>query len=466
MMVRDGELVDKRYLVIDHIGEGGMGTVVKVTDQQSGVDFALKFCRETDDGALKRFAREVRIMTDTIHPNVITVLDSNVDHRPPYFIMPLAWTNLSKLIPKLKGQIEDIMPLFDEICKGISAMHTTGHYHRDIKPSNVLWLEHGGIVVSDFGLSKKVIKDSSTHSSSNNFLGTLGYHAPEQFEAKNSDARTDIFQLGKTLYEIYTGDYPHLINTAKVKPGLAYIIQKATNHDPNKRYQTVGELQQALKTYVLSLDPNSNPKDAFENKLNEAKAQLNNNQYDDGTVISLLETLSLVKDDYQSFLEYFHKIPNTLLKVLSNQLENVFGDTLDIYTQNLNEFFDNWGYDFSYAETVAEKMSVIFKSAKKIEFKEIALYNTLVAAIRCNRFKAMDTFDGLLVSIVENDEAIAISGLLEKEIDWYRHLYDRVPKNRLHYLLQPIWEKAKQLILKEKEEEERKRQEWLKNLDF
>src|SRR5690606_14257398 len=163
----------------------------------------------------------------------------------------------------------------DEICKGISAMHTTGHYHRDIKPSNVLWLEHGGIVVSDFGLSKKVIKDSSTHSSSNNFLGTLGYHAPEQFEAKNSDARTDIFQLGKTLYEIYTGDYPHLINTAKVKPGLAYIIQKATNHDPNKRYQTVGELQQALKTYVLSLDPNSNPKDAFENKLNEAKAQLN-----------------------------------------------------------------------------------------------------------------------------------------------------------------------------------------------
>ncbi len=459
--MRVGDIIDGKYLIIEPIDDGGMGTVLKVLRQETGEELALKYCKENDESTVRRFAREVRIMTETIHPNVIKILDSNVDHVPPYFIMPIALYSIRTLIPKIKGNFKAIMPIFEEICTGIAAMHNSGHFHRDIKPSNALMLKDGQIVVSDFGLSKKLNPDSPIHVSSNSFLGTPGYHAPEQLEAKNSDARTDVYQLGKTLYELYTGDYPYLINPAKITPGLNYIIQRATSTDPANRYQTVGELQQALKTYQLSLDPNSNPKDAFENKLNETKNLLAQGQYSEATNLSLLETLELVKDDYTAFLEYFDRIPAQIIKVLASQMEGVFENTLNIYTKNLDSFFDNGPYDFSYAETVATKMSAVFNATKKVEIKVSALNNILIAAVRCNRYNAMDTFDALLQSIKIDVEAIATLDFLRKEMDWYRVLYDRVPKNKLHYILQPAWDDADNLKQAEKAAEEKEQQKLL-----
>ncbi len=441
-----------------------MGTVVKVLEITSGQEYALKYCNETDDGSIRRFGREVRIMQATVHPNVVEVIDSNVNYQPPYFTMSLALYSLEKIIPKIKDKFNSVLPIFEEICKGITAMHASGHYHRDIKPQNVLIMQNGQIVVSDFGLAKMEVPDCSIHSSSNGgFLGTPHYHAPEQIDGKPVDVRTDVFQLGKTFYQLYTGDHPHLINPAKLNASLTYILQTATNPNPDSRYQTVGALLQAMKTYEKSLDPDSNPAAAFENRLNEVKNLLGRNQTDTIANTGLLDALLLTKEEHKIYLEYFDKIPLPVIRVLASQMVDVFEPVLDIYTKNLNQFFDDGFYDFAYAEQVSNLMSTVFNSASKIEVKIKALRNILVAAVRCGRYYAMDTFDALIKNVKTDAEAMAVADLLTREMDWYSTLFDRIPRNKLHYIIQPVWTAAETLVNNSKTKEEEERQ---KMIDF
>ncbi len=446
-----GDIISGKYLIIESVGSGGMGTVVKVQDVNTGEESALKYCNETNEGALRRFSREVRIMQRTVHPNVVRVLDYNLENDPPYFVMPLAIYSLDKAIPKLKGRFEEILPIFDEVCKGIAAMHNAGHYHRDIKPQNVLVMPDGTIAVSDFGLARMITPDSSAHPSSNGFLGTPLYHAPEQIDGKSADARTDVFQLAKTFYQLYTGDYPHLINPAKLTAGLSYIIQTATNPDPNRRYQTVSAFQQALKVYEKSLDPKSNPAFAFESKLNEVKSLAGKNQTDAITTTALLDILALFKDEPKTYLDKFEKIPLSVIRVLSSEMIDVFEPFLDLYTDNLDNFFDNNYYDYAYAEIVTDIMVEVYGTTKKIEVKIKALRNILVAAVRCGRYYAMDRFDEIIKSVKEDAEAMAIKDLLEREMQWYESLFDRVSRNSLHYIIQSAWNHAEEAAKKRRE---------------
>lgn len=455
------------YLVVETIGSGGMGTVVKVQRLSDGMEFALKYCKVTEENALRRFAREVRIMSETIHPNIVPVLEWDTLHDPPFFVMPIAKVSLHGLIKTIKGDANRIFQLFEEVCKGISAMHNSGKYHRDIKPSNVLIMENGSVMVSDFGLSKEVNPHSLVHSSSDRFLGTPGYDAPEQIQGKNCDARTDVFQLGKTLYELFTRDYPHLIDYTKIPPGLGHIIRKATMYEPFDRYQTVAELLQAINSYRLSLDPTRNPQETFEHALAKAEASARRGEYDHANALALLDTLHQVKDDYEAFLDNFDKIPDNLLKVYAATLSEPFTPILDFYTKNLDLYFSNAPYyPFEYAEEVSSRMDLIFNTTRSIHIKVVCLQNTMIAAIRCNRFSAMNDFNAMLRGVKSGEDASAIAAMLHKDLEWYQHLYIQIPKNQLHYVLQSSWDAARQLQEKESKKRDKERGDWLRNADF
>lgn len=458
-----GSLIDK-YVIIDEIGEGGMGCVLKVQDTTNNSFYALKYCKETDEKSLRRFTREVKVVSNTSHTNVVKVIEENLDNSPPYFVMPLAKGSVHDVIENIKGDFDKVLVLFEQICKGVTALHNSGKYHRDIKPRNALIFDDGTVAIADFGLSKIIDKDSSTHTSSNDFLGTIGYHAPEQMEAKNADARTDVFQLGKSLYEMYTGDYPFLINPKKLPSGLVYIIQKATNPDPDDRYQSVSALVQAVKSFHKSLNPKENPKDAIHNKLLEIKKLLEDGYYNEDLCIELLDLLGNNKDDSGLFIDSFDNIPNQVLEILSNQLEERFESVFDFYTDNLSKYFsENW-LDFSYAETVASKMAAIFKSAKAIKFKGIAIRNTLRAAVWCNRFNAMDTFNNLLQRVQDKEEAALIAQILSEEIELYSCIADQIADNDLHPIIVDVKHTAIEYRKAEEEKKKKEKEEWMKNL--
>lgn len=458
-----GDKIDN-YIIEDKIGQGGMGCVMKVLNESDGERYALKYCMDTDDKSLRRFAREVKVVSETKHPNIVKILDKNLENSPPYFVMPLAKGSIYEVIKNIKGDFDKVLVLFEQMCKGVTALHNSGKYHRDIKPRNALVLSDGTVAVTDFGLAKIINKESSTHTSSNDFLGTIGYHAPEQMEAKNSDARTDVFQLGKSFYEMYTGDYPFLINPKKLPSGLVYIVQKATNPDPDDRYQSVSELIQAIKSFQKSLNPTENPKEAIENKLLEIEKLLASGYFREDLCVELLDLLGNNSDDAGLFIEYFDKIPNQILEILASQLHDRFEPVFDLYTEKLASYFsDNW-LDFSYAETVASKMSAVFRSTSQTKFKGIAIRNTLRASIWCNRFNAMDSFNHMIQQIKDDDEAGLISQILLEEIELYRGIADQIADNDLHPVIVDVKNAAIEHLKAEEEKKKKEQEEWMKDL--
>ena len=219
------------YNIIEQIGKGGFAEVYKCQHSETMEYFALKICTKDEGDNFKRFAREVRLMNSISHPNVVSIEFSNIDNKPYYFVMPLAKASLESYIPKLKDNHTFALKVFLEVCQGIKAIHKSGKFHRDIKPDNVLILPDDTILVSDLGLGKFEHRDSTILTSSNIYMGTEGYIPPEFKTAqgtKNADKRGDIYQLGKMLYKVLTGENPILIETRTLPSSLIYIISKAT----------------------------------------------------------------------------------------------------------------------------------------------------------------------------------------------------------------------------------------------
>ena len=196
-----GDIIDYRYFVRGHIGQGGMGHVLRVQDQVTRqLVLALKYCAEVRFG--KRFACEVRIMESVDSPYVIRILDSNLESDPPYFIMPLGERSLESDLPRIRGSEDQILDIFGQICLGVKDLHERNILHRDLKPANVLKLADGLVVVSDLGLARLEDHDTTTLTTVVGRLGTEDYLAPEQLQqgdAGKTNSRTDIYQLGKVL---------------------------------------------------------------------------------------------------------------------------------------------------------------------------------------------------------------------------------------------------------------------------
>jgi len=123
-------------------------------------------------------------------------------------------------------------------------------------------LQDERIVVTDLGLAKLDARDTTILTQTTQFLGTRAYCAPEQLlpaGSREADARTDVYQLGKTLYEALTGESPALIDHSRLARGLGYIVERATRVQPDQRYQTVGALMDAVKTYISGKGPGASP---------------------------------------------------------------------------------------------------------------------------------------------------------------------------------------------------------------
>lgn len=204
--------------------------------------YALKYCNSTDEEQLQRFKREVRLMESINHKNVIRVIDSNLNGKVLYFCMPLAKCSLKDMIPL---EMSTYVDFFEQICNGVNAIHLSKSTHRDIKPDNVLIMPDNSVVVSDLGLSKFDIRDSTILTRSSVAIGTEEYMPPEQrVQAGTRDAEHtgDIYMLGKTLYAMVTGEKPYPIIYSNLSTGLKMVIRKATQENPDDRYQSVSNL--------------------------------------------------------------------------------------------------------------------------------------------------------------------------------------------------------------------------------
>lgn len=199
-----------RYTIGEMIGEGGMAVVHKAFDTTLEREVALKFMPEgfTDNPMLLRFfEREAKAAAGLNHPNIITVHDFGLLEGRPFICMELVEGKtidavLEDIAPE-KMPLDGILEVANGLFAALEFAHRKDVVHRDVKPSNIMATVEGHIKLMDFGIARGIDRDQSTL-----IVGTPSYMAPEQFEGKGIDHRTDLFAAGVTLYEICTGELP------------------------------------------------------------------------------------------------------------------------------------------------------------------------------------------------------------------------------------------------------------------
>lgn len=236
------------------IGTGGFGVVYKAIFRKTGQVVAVKeldvsklsFSPEESYEERKRFEREVKLQSNLNHPNILPVLDYDLDASTPWFAMPLAHGSVADIIDELSGNTKQINEIFQQVLIGIGYAHRNGVIHRDLKPENILLFGNELVKISDFGLGKQLGANDSGNlltRSSNNSLGSMAYAAPEQLESfRDADYRADIYALGKTLLHILSGKLPvSAASLNQVDERYREFINRCIQEHPDQRFQSVND---------------------------------------------------------------------------------------------------------------------------------------------------------------------------------------------------------------------------------
>lgn len=273
-----------KYRITGEIGRGGMGIVYAATQDGLNRQVAIKVVNVSGTqqcDSLIRFQREAKSAGKLSHPNIVPVYDYGVQDQLLYFVMPrIKGLDLSRIVDGLslerskssaKGMAMDwrmIAEVGAQVAGALEYAHTQGMIHRDIKPANLIMESNGRVWVTDFGLVKNTSGDQ-TLSRTGDLIGTPRYMAPEQLRGL-SDARSDIYGLGLTLYELATGrrawddlsgtdlltrrsslELPPIRSVnSEIPESLCTIIMKCCAFKPDDRYQTASEVQFVLNRYL------------------------------------------------------------------------------------------------------------------------------------------------------------------------------------------------------------------------
>jgi tRNA A-37 threonylcarbamoyl transferase component Bud32 len=247
------ELVDlaARYEIEGPIGQGGMGEVLLATDRRLKRKVAIKRVRgelARNKAALGRFLTEARAVAALAHNNIVQLYDYGRDAQGPFMVME--YVDGGSLLEKCRSgplPLEEAVELTSQLCDGLARAHDAGIIHRDIKPANILLTKDRTAKLTDFGLAKAELGDASL-TMAGAVLGTLDFMPPEQRrDAALIDARSDLWSLAATLYQLVTGESPKVIRIKKVPVELQDLLDKGLEESKENRYQSAREFKQALR---------------------------------------------------------------------------------------------------------------------------------------------------------------------------------------------------------------------------
>lgn len=263
-MLEIGSIIDGKYKILNKIGQGGMSVVYLAMNERANKQWAIKEVRKDGvkdyDVVRQGLIAETDILKRLNHPHLPSIID--VIDRDDTFLIVMDYIEGKSLDYWLKKDgaqpQEKVVEWAKQICDVLGYLHSRKPpiIYRDLKPANVMLKPDGQIMIIDFGTARE-FKETSIEDTS--CLGTQGYAAPEQYGGHGqTDARTDIYTLGATMYHLLTGHNPSLPpyemypirrwNPA-LSSGLEKIVLKCTQRNPNDRYQNCAELMYALEHY-------------------------------------------------------------------------------------------------------------------------------------------------------------------------------------------------------------------------
>jgi serine/threonine protein kinase len=253
-----------------------MGEVYRARDHSLGRDVAVKVLPEelgSDLEKLRRFEQEARAAAALNHPNILIVYRfGTTEAGAPYLVTELLQgQTLRERLLQGAIAVRKTVDYGSQIARGLAAAHDRGVVHRDLKPENLFVTRDGLVKILDFGLAKLTRSDptgrESTVADFNStqpgmLLGTLGYMSPEQVRGLTADARSDIFSLGVTCYEMISGkrafqgataadtmsailkEEPEQLSSCvrNLPPALGRVVHRCLEKDPDDRFQSARDL--------------------------------------------------------------------------------------------------------------------------------------------------------------------------------------------------------------------------------
>ncbi len=263
-MLEIGTLVDGKYKILNKVGQGGMSVVYLAMNEKANKQWAIKEVRKDgikDFEVVKQgLVAETDILKKLSHPHLPSIIDV-IDTDDSFIIIMdyIQGNSLNKALEEFGAQPQEyVIDWAKQLCDVLGYLHTRtpAIIYRDMKPANVMLKPDGNVTLIDFGTAREFKEKNLADTTC---LGTVGYAAPEQFGGMGqTDARTDIYCLGATLYHLVTGmnpcEPPYEIKPIReinpsLSSGLERIILKCTQRDPNDRYQSAAELMYALEHY-------------------------------------------------------------------------------------------------------------------------------------------------------------------------------------------------------------------------
>src|SRR5215510_9538773 len=284
-MLAPNTLLQGRYLVMRLLGQGGMGAVYQATDRKFGNAVALKETFYNDLQLRKAFSHEARLLNRLRHAALPVVTDYFAIGERQFLVMQyIPGKDLEQLLADRKEQKQgvfmtsQVLRWADQLLDALEYLHSQKPpiIHRDIKPQNLKLTPRGEVILLDFGLAKGIVTHQSQVSQSIRGY-TPNYASLEQIRGTGTDARSDIYSIGATMYHLLTGEMPQdaltriaailmsqpdpLKSIASMNPEVpapvAQVIEKAMAAHPDQRYGSAAAMRQALRSVASSVQPAS-----------------------------------------------------------------------------------------------------------------------------------------------------------------------------------------------------------------
>ena len=264
MPLSTGQILNNRYRIVKLLGQGGFGAVYRAWDLNLNAPCALKESLNTTPEAVRQFTLEARLLANLRHVNLPTVFDHfSVEGQGQYLVMDFVeGQDLQQMLQRSGGPLpeEQVLVWMLQVCDTLTYLHSQNPpvIHRDIKPANIKITPQGQVKLVDFGIAKQYNPSQKTT------LGaravTPGYSPPEQYGKGGTDARTDVYAVGATLYASLTGHAPmeslereignplpapRALNPA-ISASVEFTTLKAMEMAPEQRFRSAAELRAAL----------------------------------------------------------------------------------------------------------------------------------------------------------------------------------------------------------------------------